>query len=335
MARSLATTPLLELMRVAGSGLRVMEARMPTAQAPIASDFNRDSTAAEVIRGHDLHGKTVIVTGGSAGIGLETTRVLASAGARVIVPARDVEKARAAVGKLATVEPMELTDPASVAAFADRFLKVGKPLDLLINNAGIMANPLTRVARNIESQFATNHVGHFELTVRLWPALKKAEAPRIVALTSVGHRRSPVDFDDWDFERRPYDRWMAYGQSKSANALFAIGANARGVKAFSVHPGGILTGLGKFMTPEETEGLISRARNMMKTVEQGAATSVWAAVSRQLDALGGVYCEDCNIATPVAGDSQETRGVRPWAMDPALAERLWTLSEKITGLAIA
>ncbi|HEY1906851.1 MAG TPA: SDR family NAD(P)-dependent oxidoreductase [Myxococcaceae bacterium] len=308
---------------------------MPTPQAPIASDFNRNSTAAEVIRGHDLRGKTAIVTGGSAGIGLETTRVLSTAGARVIVPARDLEKARAAVGKLATVEPMELTDPASIAAFADRFLKAGTKLDLLIDNAGIMANPLTRVARNIESQFATNHVGHFELTVRLWPALLKTQAPRIISLSSVGHRRSPVDFDDWNFERKPYDRWVAYGQSKSANALFAIGANARGVKSFSVHPGGILTGLGKFMTPEETDSLVTRARNMMKTVEQGAATTVWAAVSHQLDALGGVYCENCNIAEPVPADSQETRGVRPWAMDPALAERLWALSEKITGLKIA
>jgi NAD(P)-dependent dehydrogenase (short-subunit alcohol dehydrogenase family) len=308
---------------------------MSSPQAPIASDFDRTSTAAEVIRGHDLHGKTVIVTGGSAGIGLETTRALASAGAYVLVPARDVEKAMAAVGTLATVEPMELTDPASIAAFADRFLKAGKPLDLLIDNAGIMANPLTRVARNIESQFATNHVGHFELTVRLWPALRKAAAPRIVALTSVGHRRSPVDFEDWNFEHRPYDRWKAYGQSKSANALFALAANARGVKAFSVHPGGILTALGKFMTQEETETLVTRARHRMKTVEQGAATTVWAAVSPQLDGLGGVYCEDCNIAQPVPADSQETRGVRPWAMDPALAERLWTLSERITGLGLA
>jgi len=308
---------------------------LPTPQAPIASDFNRDSTAAEVIRGHDLRGKTAIVTGGSAGIGLETTRVLSGAGARVIVPARDVAKAKAAVGKLATVEPMELTDPASIATFADRFLATGTPLDLLINNAGIMANPLTRVARNIESQFATNHVGHFELTVRLWPALKKAQAPRLISLSSVGHRRSPVDFDDWNFERKPYDRWVAYGQSKSANALFAIAANARGVKSFAVHPGGILTGLGKFMTPEETESLVTRARNMMKTVEQGAATTIWAAVSHQLDALGGVYCENCNIAEPIAADSQETRGVRPWATDPVLAERLWALSEKITGLKLA
>ncbi len=307
---------------------------MPSPQAPIASDFGRSSTAAEVIRGHDLHGKTVIVTGGSAGIGLETTRALASAGAHVLVPARDLAKARATVGRFATVEPMELTDPASIAAFADRFLRDGRPLDVLIDNAAIMANPLTRVARNIESQFATNHVGHFELTVRLWPALRKAEAPRIVVLSSVGHRRSGVDFDDWNFERMPYDRWKAYWQSKSANALFAIAANARGVKAFSVHPGNILTALGKFMTPEETEARVMRARDRLKTVEQGAATTVWVAVSRQLDGFGGVYCEDCNIAQPMPAESQEPRGVRPWAMDPALAERLWALSEEITGLGI-
>jgi len=304
---------------------------MPSPQTPISSDFNASSTAAEVIRGHDLRGKTAIVTGGSAGIGLETTRALSSAGARVIVPARDLEKAKAAVGKLGTIEPMELSDPASIAAFADRFLKTGVPLDLLIDNAGIMATPLTRVARNIESQFATNHVGHFELTVRLWPALKRAQVPRIVSLSSVGHRRAPVDFDDWNFERKPYDRWAAYGQSKSANALFAIGANARGVKAFSVHPGAIWTGLGKFMTPEDIAAFEKRAQTL-KTVEQGAATTVWCAVSRQLDGLGGVYCEDCNVSEAVPADSQEFRGVRPWATDPVLAERLWTLSEEITGL---
>jgi NAD(P)-dependent dehydrogenase (short-subunit alcohol dehydrogenase family) len=304
---------------------------MPSPQAPIASDFIASSTAADVVRGHDLRGKTAVVTGGSAGIGLETTRALSSAGARVIVPARDVEKARAAVGALATVERMELTDPPSIAAFADRFLKTGQPLDLLVNNAGIMAAPLTRVARNIESQFATNHIGHFELALRLWPALRKAKAPRIVSLSSLGHRRAPVDFDDWNFERKPYDRWAAYGQSKSANALFAIGANARGVKAFSLHPGAIWTGLAKFMTPEDKAAFEKRAQNV-KTVEQGAATTVWCAVSGQLDALGGVYCEDCNIARPVPADSPELSGVRPWAMDPALAERLWVLSEEITRL---
>jgi NAD(P)-dependent dehydrogenase (short-subunit alcohol dehydrogenase family) len=313
-----------------------MKARMRTPQSPIASDFNAASTAADVIRGHDLQGKTAIVTGGSAGIGLETTRALASAGARVIVPARDVGKAKAAVGTLGTVEPMELTDPMSIAAFADRFLKGGAALDLLVNNAGIMAPPLTRVARNVESQFATNHVGHFELTVRLWPALRKAKAPRVVSLTSLGHRRAPVDFDDWNFERKPYDRWVAYGQSKSANALFAVAVNTRGIKAFSVHPGAILTGLSKFMTTEDFDAFKARtnAAATMKTVEQGAATSVWCAVNRQLDTPGGVYCENCNIAEAVAADSPALQGVRPWAIDPALAERLWTLSEKLTGLSI-
>jgi NAD(P)-dependent dehydrogenase (short-subunit alcohol dehydrogenase family) len=308
---------------------------MPTtAQAPISSDFNVSSTAAEVIRGHDLKGKTAIVTGGSAGIGLETTRALASAGAHVIVPARDVAKAKAAVGTLGAVEAMELTDPASIVTFTEKFLKSGQPLDLLINNAGVMATPLDRVARNIESQFATNHVGHFELTLRLWPALRKAAAPRIVALTSIGHRRSPVDFEDWNFERKPYDRWAAYGQSKSANALFAVAANARGVQAFSVHPGAILTGLAKFMTEEDVAALQKRAVKM-KTPEQGAATTIWCAVSQQLDGKGGVYCADCNIAEAVPADSKAETGVRPWAIDPALAERLWKLSEQITGLTAA
>jgi len=308
---------------------------MQTTQTPIESQFNALSTAAEVIRGHDLSGKTAIVTGGSAGIGLETTRAFASAGARVIVPARNVEKARAALGELARVEPMELTDPASVAAFAERFLATGQALDLLVNNAGIMAAPLQRVARNIESQFATNHVGHFELTVRLWPALRKARAARIVSLTSVGHRRAAVDFEDWNFENKPYDRWTAYGQSKSANALFAVAANARGLQAFSVHPGAILTGLAKFMTEEEMAGLTQRVgAHNQKTPEQGAATSVWCAVSPQLDGRGGAYCQDCNIAEPVPADSQAMRGVRPWAVDPELAERLWSLSEQITGLTV-
>jgi NAD(P)-dependent dehydrogenase (short-subunit alcohol dehydrogenase family) len=306
---------------------------MPTAQAPIASDFNEQSTAADVIWGHDLRGKTAIVTGGSAGIGLETTKALVSAGAKVIVPARDLAKAKAALGDLGSIEPMELADPKSVADFADRFLKTGAALDLLINNAGIMAPPLSRLARNIESQFATNHVGHFELTVRLWPALKKAKAPRIVALSSLGHRRAPVDFEDWNFEKKPYDRWQGYGQAKTANALFAIGANARGVKAFSVHPGVIVTGLAKFMLPEEIEALKQRT-TAAKSPEQGAATTVWAAVSHSLDDKGGVYCADCNIAAP-APDAKALVGVFPWATDAQMAERLWALSEQITGLRIA
>lgn len=321
------------------SGLRrggrggVKNPPMPTAQAPVASEFDATSTAADVVRGHDLRGRIAVVTGGAAGIGLETTRALASAGARVIVPARDVGKAKAAVGVMAEVEPMELTDPASIAAFAERFSRSGQPLDLLVNNAGIMATPLTRVARGVESQLATNHVGHYELTVRLWPALRRAEAARVVSLSSVGHRRAAVDFDDWSFERRPYDRWQAYGQSKSANALFALAADARGVKAFSVHPGAIVTGLTRFMTQDEKDDLVQRAT--LKTPEQGAATTVWCAVSRRLDHAGGVYCQDCNVAEPVRGDPQGPGpGVRPWAMDPTLAERLWALSEQLTGLGV-
>jgi len=323
---------------------------MHTPQAPLPSDFNAFSTAAEVIRGHDLRGKVAVVTGGAAGVGLETTRALVSAGAQVVVPARDVAKAAAGLGGLAgaSIEPMELTDPASIAAFAERFLATDRPLHVLVNNAGIMAAPLSRDGRGYESQLATNHLGHFELTARLWPALRRAQGARVVALSSVGHRRSAVDFDDWNFERRPYDRWGAYGQSKSANALFALGVDARGeahgIRAFSVHPGGIVTGLAKFMTAEEKAAspafgrdgrpVIDPARNM-KTVEQGAATSVWCAVSSALDGHGGVYCQDCNVAEPVPAESPEMRGVRPWAMDPALAERLWTLSERLTGLGVA
>jgi NAD(P)-dependent dehydrogenase (short-subunit alcohol dehydrogenase family) len=322
---------------------------MHAPQAPLRSDFNAFSTAAEVVRGHDLRGKVAVVTGGAAGVGLETTRALVSAGAEVIVPARDVAKAAAGLGGLAgaTVEPMELTDPASIAAFAARFLATDRPLHLLVNNAGIMAAPLVRDARGYESQLSTNHLGHFDLTARLWPALRRAQGARVVALSSVGHRRAGVDFDDWNFEHRPYDRWEAYGQSKSANALFAIGVDARGeahgIRSFSVHPGGIVTGLRKFMTPEEIAAspafgkdgrpVIDPERNM-KTAEQGAATSVWCAVSHTLDGLGGVYCQDCNVAEPVPADSTAMRGVRPWAMDPALAERLWTLSERLTGLGV-
>jgi NAD(P)-dependent dehydrogenase (short-subunit alcohol dehydrogenase family) len=306
---------------------------MPSAQQPIASPFGFSSTAAEVVRGHDLRGKTAIVTGGSAGIGLETTRALSSAGARVVVPARDVAKAKTAVGNLATVEPMELTQPDSIAAFAEQFVKSGAALDLLVNNAGIMAAPLTRVARGIESQLATNHFGHFELTLRLWPALQRAKAARIVSVSSVGHRRSPFLFEDWNFEKSPYDRWVAYGQAKTANVLFAVAANARGIKSFSLHPGAIVTGLAKFMLPEEMDALKTRAAEF-KTPEQGAATTVWCAVSPLLEGLGGVYCENCNVAEQVPNDSKLTSGVRPWATDAALAERLWTLSEEITSLRV-
>jgi NAD(P)-dependent dehydrogenase (short-subunit alcohol dehydrogenase family) len=212
---------------------------------------------------------------------------------------------------------------------------------VLVNNAGIMAAPLARDARGFESQLATNHLGHFQLTARLWPALARAHGARVVSLSSRGHRRAAVDFDDPHFERRPYDKWIAYGQSKTANALFALALDARGeahrVRAFSVHPGAVVTELMRYMPDEEIRGAVaaSSAESSLKNTEQGAATSVWCATSAQLDGMGGVYCEDCDIAQAVPADFPEQRGVRPWAMDPSLAERLWAMSEELTGVPFA
>ena len=318
-----------------------------TPQNPIGSGFGAETTAAEVIRGVDLSGKTSIVTGGYSGVGLQTTRTLVSAGAKVVVPARDLSKAKVALAAMpgVTSETLDLMDPASIDAFADRFIGSGQALHILVNNAGIMANPLTRDARGYESQFSTNHLGHFQLTSRLWPALRRAKGARVVSLSSVGHRRGAVDFEDPNFEHREYDRWLAYGQSKTANALFAVSLDEigqrDGIRAFSVHPGGVITDLIRFMTTEEVRAygvldehgqpIIDPARNM-KTPEQAAATSIWCATTRQLEGLGGVYCEDCDIAVPVPGDSKELHGVRPWAMDRAFADHLWHLSETLTGV---
>jgi len=318
-----------------------------TPQQPIGSGFGAETTATEVIRGVDLSGKNAIVTGGYSGIGLETARAILSAGAKVVVPARDLAKARNALASVrsATIETIDLMDPVSIDAFATWFVDSGQPLHILVNNAGIMANPLTRDDRGYESQFATNHLGHFQLTVRLWPALQRANGARVVSLSSVGHRRAQIDFEDPNFERREYDRWAAYGQSKTANALFALSLDSvgepHGIRAFSVHPGGVITDLIRHMSAEELRGygvldgqgrpIIDPARNM-KTPEQGAATSVWCATSSQLEGLGGVYCENCDIAIQVPGDSTELRGVRPWAINRTFARELWNLSERLTGI---
>jgi NAD(P)-dependent dehydrogenase (short-subunit alcohol dehydrogenase family) len=316
---------------------------MTTKQTPLHSGFGAETTAREVIANLRLDGLNAVVTGGYAGVGLETTRALSAAGATVIVPARTPDKARAALVKVDRVEleSLDLIDPKSIDAFASRFLASRRPLHILVNNAGIMATPLVRDARGFESQLATNHLGHFQLTARLWPALGKANGARVISLSSRGHVRSPFDFDDPNFERRPYDKWIAYGQSKTATALFAVALDARGephrVRAFSVHPGAVISDLMRSMSDEEIRVAIDRSRQIstFKTAEQGAATSVWCATSSQLDGMGGVYCEDCDIAEAVPADFPQQRGVRPWAMDPSLAERLWKKSEEWTGVPFA
>jgi NAD(P)-dependent dehydrogenase (short-subunit alcohol dehydrogenase family) len=311
---------------------------MMTKQVPLGSGFGATSTAAEVLGDRRLDGVLAIVTGGYAGVGLETTRVLSRAGATVIVPARTPGKARAALAGLERVEleSVDLGDPRSIDEFAARFLASERPLPILINNAGIMAAPLIRDERGFESQLATNHIGHFQLTLRLWPALLRARGARVVALSSAGHRRSAVDFEDPHFERREYDKWLAYGQSKTANALFARELDRRGesqgVRAFSAHPGAIATDLMRYMPEEEQQSALANFQGLMKNVEQGAATSVWCATSPRLAGLGGVYCENADIAHETAADSQEITGVRPWATDPDAAAKLWVMSEAWTGL---
>ncbi|PZO52758.1 MAG: oxidoreductase [Alphaproteobacteria bacterium] len=316
---------------------------MPTEQKPINSGYGMRTEARDATGGRDLTGKVAIVTGGYSGLGLETTKALAAAGAIVIVPARTPEKAQKALVDIPNVEQaaLDLADPASIDAFAGGFLSRTKKLDILINNAAIMASPLMRDARGYEAQFATNHLGHFQLTARLWPALKAANGARVVALSSIGHRISPPDLDDPNFERTEYNKWIAYGRAKSANALFAIGLDQRGqahnVRAFAVHPGGIMTDLQRYMPEEEQRamGWIDEngvVNERFKTPSQGAATSVWCAANAQLDGMGGVYCEDCDIAVAVPTDDKGFSGVRPWATDPALADKLWALSERMTGV---
>jgi len=316
---------------------------MTTEQRPLNSGFGAKTTAKEVLAGLDLTGKIAIVTGGYSGVGLETTRALAEAGATVVVPARTQEKARTALAGIPRVEidTLELIDPASIDAFANRFLASGRPLHILINNAGIMAAPLQRDARGYESQFATNHLGHFQLTARLWPALKQTGKSRVVAVSSTGIMFGGVDFDDPNFERREYDKWKAYGQSKTANALFAVALDKRGerhgIRAFSVHPGGIYTDLMRYLPAEELAALAAAAGGSLKTPEQGAATSVWCATSPQLDGKGGVYCMDVDIAEVISdfdpgAMALDLRGVLPRAIDADSAERLWDLSEQMTGV---
>lgn len=316
---------------------------MVSQQAAIDSPFGYRSTAAEVIEGIDLSGKTVVITGGYSGIGTETVRALAGAGAHVIVGARRPEAAQENLGDITgtiTIIPLDLSDPASIDSFAEDVSARIDCLEILINNAAIMANPLTRDARGYESQFATNHLGHFQLTARLWPLLVAADSARVVALTSSAHARNGLDLADLHFEQREYNKWLSYAQAKTSNMLFALALDKlgepHGVRAFGVHPGGIKTPLQRHLTMEEQieMGWYDKDGNLhelFKTVAEGAATTVWAATSPLLDGLGGVYCEDCNIAVPWE-EGMMIGGVRPHVGDETVAEALWAKSEELTGV---
>lgn len=312
---------------------------MTTTQQRIGSGFGARSTARDVLRGIDLTGKLAIVTGGYSGLGLETTKALAGAGAHVVVPARRPERALEAVSGLGDVEveALNLSDLGSVRDFAEKFLATGREVHILIGNAGVMAAPETRVGPGWELQFATNHLGHYALVNRLWPAIRRGGG-RVVSVSSRAHRMTGIRWDDVQLTRG-YDRWLAYGQAKTANVLFAVHldrlAAPYGVRAFSLHPGNILTPLQRHLPKEEmvAAGWIDEDGNgidpSFKTPGQGAATQVWAATSPQLDGRGGVYLEDCDIA-PVSDGTGP--GVSPHAIDPGEAERLWRLSAELTGV---
>ena len=314
-------------------------------QKKIGSGFEMKSEPAQILEGIDLNGKSAVVTGGYSGIGLETTRALAGAGVRVYVPVRDPGKAEA---NLADVEgevksmQMDLADLDSVRAFAAKMLDKEPALDLLINNAGIMACPETRVGNNWESQFAVNHLGHFVLTTALLPSLLAANAPRVVCLSSTAHRRSDILWDDIHFETTPYEKWTAYAQAKTANALFALGLDMKyadqGLRAFSVHPGGILTPLQRHLPNEEMQALgwtdadgnlSEQVAAMFKTPTQGCTTTLWAATSPALAEMGGLYCEDCDVSDLAGEDSPRFFGVAPWAASEEGALRLWQLTEEM------
>ena len=307
--------------------------------------FGHDTTAAEVLEGIDLDVKLALVTGGSGGLGAETARALASKGARVVIAVRDVAKGEKVAREIRSstgndgveVEELELGSLASVRAFADRFLARHDALQILVNNAGVMACPFGKTTDGFELQFGTNHLGHFLMTGLIAPALLRGAPARVVSVSSRGHQMSPVVFDDIHFERRPYEKWSAYGQSKTANILLAVELErrlgSRGVHANALHPGVIPTDLARHMVPEDYEHLRKRApggKMKMKSVESGAATSVYAATAPELEGRGGLYLEDCGVAQ--VNDAEDAaNGVRSYALDPDAAQRLWSISEKMVG----
>ena len=312
------------------------------------NNFGHDTTTDEVLDGMDLTGRRVFVTGGASGLGKETARALAAKGAQVTIAARTLAAGEAAAGEIrqasgsgaVDVVELELGSLASIRRCADEFLKRTDRIDLLINNAGVMACPQDKTEDGFETQFGVNHIGHFLLTNLLMPAVLNGEQARIVSLSSRGHMMDTVHFDDPNYEHRAYNNWLAYGQSKTANVLFAVGLNrrlaSRGISVNAVHPGVIMTNLSRHMTAEDMEFLQERARKSglgemrMKSVEAGAATSVYTATAVELSGIGGRYLEDCGL-TEINDSADSPEGVRSYAVDPENAERLWTLSEQLIG----
>ena len=307
--------------------------------------FDASSTTDQVIESISLKGKLAVVTGASSGLGQETCRILAAAGATVLMVARNKDALEAAALAIRQQQPeaqlltqiMDLADLDSVRSAAAAILRQADKIQLLINNAGVMACPLMRTAQGFEMQFGTNHLGHFLFTALLSPALINGAPCRVINLSSAGHKLGRFNFDDPDYHQREYDKWQAYGESKTANILFSVGLDLRmrdrGVRAFAVHPGMIMTNLARHLKPADITALTDRSTSSeplaFKTVEQGAATSVWAATAAGLAAEGGLYLEDCQIAKAAAGDG--VRGFEPYAVDSAAAEQLWLLSEKLVG----
>ena len=318
--------------------------------------FGATSTTEEVLSGVKLHGKRILVTGVSAGLGVETARSLAAHGAHVVGAARDLAKAEAATtqvrkdaaakgGSFELIE-LDLANLKNVRACADALLAKGEPFDVVIANAGVMATPFSLTLDGFETQFGTNHLGHFVLVNRIAPLIRAGG--RLINLSSAGHRYSNVDLQDPNFERTAYEPFVAYGRSKTANILFAVAFDkrhrGRGVRAAAVHPGGIQTELGRYSDPGRLEKVIAQINEQLaaqgkgpfqwKTVPQGAATSVWAGVVAPADEIGGRYCVDCHVGNIVPDDATitvVTEGVRAYAVDPVNAEALWKKSEELVG----
>ncbi len=312
----------------------------------MTTPFGAETSAEEAARNIDLSGQTIVVTGGSAGLGVETARVLAACGARIVSVVRDEAKGAAAAETIRQSVPsadieiavLDLFDLDSVRRGADDIAKRFPRIDRLINNAGVMACPLGRTAQGLDTQLGTNHLGHFVLTARLIPALLAGAPARIVNLSSAGHRMSPFRFDDPFFEKDDYNKWVAYGQAKTANVLFSVALDKRfkdrGIRSYAVHPGAIQTELGRHMDESDLKDLMDQRKGrspmIFKQVPQGAATTVWAATAPELDGRGGLYCEDCDVAEPIEDPSMD-QGIMSWALDEKAAERLWALSEEWSG----